>query len=59
VKDLPAGEFYHMCSALADHCLLKVANANNDRLRKVRLLATKDDVVFSLQGVNFFRNLLQ
>jgi len=25
----------------------------------VRLLATKDDVVFSLQGVNFFRNLLQ
>lgn len=59
VKDLPAGEFYHMCSALADHSLLKVANANNDRLRKVRLLATKDDVVFSLQGVNFFRNLLQ
>lgn len=59
VKELPAGEFYNMCSALADHCLLKVANANNDRLRKVRLLATKDDVVFSLQGVNFFRNLLQ
>jgi len=27
-------------------------------LRKLRLLATRDDVEFSLQGVNFFRNLL-
>jgi hypothetical protein len=27
-------------------------------LRKVRMLVTEDDVIFSLQGVNFFRNLL-
>ena len=58
VKELPQGEFCNMCTALADHCLVKLGNANNDRLRKLRLLATEDDVVFSLQGVHFFRNLL-
>ena len=58
VKELPQGEFCNMCTALADHCLVKHGNANNDRLRKVRLLATEDDVVFALQGVHFFRNLL-
>ena len=58
VKELPQGEFCNMCTALADHCLVKLGNANNDRLRKVRLLATEDDVVFALQGVHFFRNLL-
>lgn len=58
VKDLSQGEFHNMCSALSDHCLVKIGNASNDRLRKLRLLATRDDVEFSLQGVNFFRNLL-
>lgn len=58
VKELPLGEFYNMCTALGDHALLKVSNGNNDRMRKVKLLCTYDDVVFALQGVHFFRNLL-
>jgi len=58
VRELSQGDFHTMCSALADHCLLKIGNGNNDRLRKVRMLVTEDDVIFSLQGVNFFRNLL-
>jgi len=58
VRELSQGDFHTMCSALADHCLLKIGNGNNDRLRKVRMLVTENDVVFSLQGVNFFRNLL-
>jgi len=55
---LSQGDFHTMCSALADHCLLKIGNGNNDRLHKVRMLVTENDVIFSLQGVNFFRNLL-
>ena len=58
VKELPQGEFHNMCTALADHCLVKLGSANHERLRKVRLLATEDDVLFALEGVHFFRNLL-
>ena len=58
VKELSPGEFYNMCTALGDHALLKVSNGNNDLTRKVKLLCTYDDVVFALQGVHFFRNLL-
>ena len=47
-----------LCSVLADLTLLKVGPGREDRQRKVSLGVHADDVVFALQGVNFFRNLI-
>ncbi|CAL51521.1 Methyl-CpG DNA binding [Ostreococcus tauri] len=58
VKELSQGEFYNMCTALEDHALVKVGKSGNDRMRKLKLQVKYDDVVFALQGVHFFRNLL-
>ena len=51
------GDDYHE-TVLADQTLLRVGAGREDRQRKVSLAVHQDDVVFALQGVNFFRNLI-
>ena len=58
LKGLTSGEFSGVCTVLADLTLLKVGPGREDRQRKVSLGVHADDVVFALQGVNFFRNLI-
>ena len=58
LKGLTSGEFSGVCTVLADLTLLKVGAGREDRQRKVSLGVHADDVVFALQGVNFFRNLI-
>ena len=53
-----AREFSGVCTVLADQTLLRVGAGREDRQRKVSLAVHQDDVVFALQGVNFFRNLI-
>ena len=55
---LSLGEFSDVCTVLADQTLLRVGPGREDRQRKTSLAVHQDDVVFALQGVNFFRNLI-
>ena len=52
------GEFSGVCTVLADQTLLKIGSGREDRQRKVSLAVHQDDVVFALQGFNFFVNLI-
>lgn len=38
--------------------LIKLGAAREDRLRRVGLQVDENDIVFALQGVRFFRNIL-
>ena len=58
LRGLTVGEFSGVCTVLADQTLLKLGAGREDRQRKVSLGVHNDDVVFALQGVNFFRNLI-
>ena len=58
IRGVTPGEFSGVCTVLADQTLLKVGAGREDRQRKVSLAVHQDDVVFALQGVNFFRNLI-
>ena len=58
IRGLNPSEFSGVCNNLSDMTLLKVSPGREDRLRKVSLAVHQDDVVFALQGVNFFRNLI-
>ena len=58
IRGLTPGEFSGVCTVLADQTLLKVGPGREDRQRKTSLAVHQDDVVFALQGVNFFRNLI-
>ena len=58
IRGLTPGEFSGVCTVLADQTLLKVGPGREDRRRKTSLAVHQDDVVFALQGVNFFRNLI-
>ena len=58
IRGVTPGEFSGVCTVLADQTLLKVGASREDRQRKVSLAVHQDDVVFALQGVNFFRNLI-
>ena len=58
IRGRHAREFSGVCTVLADQTLLRVGAGREDRQRKVSLAVHQDDVVFALQGVNFFRNLI-
>ena len=58
IRGLTPGEFSGVCTVLADQTLLRVGPGREDRQRKTSLAVHQDDVVFALQGVNFFRNLI-
>ena len=58
IRGVTPGEFSGVCTVLADQTLLRVGAGREDRQRKVSLAVHQDDVVFALQGVNFFRNLI-
>ena len=58
IRGLNPSEFSGVCNNLSDMTLLKVSPGREDRQRKVSLAVHQDDVVFALQGVNFFRNLI-
>lgn len=58
IRGLTPGEFSGVVTVLADQTLLKVGSGREDRQRKVSLAVHQDDVVFALQGVNFFRKLI-
>ena len=60
IRGLTPGEFSGICTVLADQTLLRLRDGpgREDRQRKTSLAVHENDVVFALQGVNFFRNLI-
>ena len=52
-------EFSSVCSNLADQALIQVSQGMHDRMRRVSLKISQDDVIMALQGINFFRRMLE
>ena len=58
IREMVPSDFSTACQRLADSRLLSIKNGSEEYNRRVHMLVQRDDVLFSLQGVRFFANLL-
>ena len=58
IREMVPSDFSTACDRLADAQLLRIKGGSEEYARRVSMLVQRDDVVFSLQGVRFFANLL-
>ena len=58
IREMVPSDFSTACHRLADARLLSIKDGSEEYARRVSMLVQRDDVLFSLQGVRFFANLI-